>query len=46
MFTGSDEWRAMSTPESDLYRWDEKSTYIQEPPFFVGLGPGVDPSRR
>jgi aconitate hydratase len=41
VFTGSDEWRAISTPESDLYRWDEDSTYIQEPPFFVGLGPDV-----
>jgi aconitate hydratase len=43
VFTGSDEWRAISTPESDLYRWDEDSTYVQEPPFFVGLGPDVDP---
>jgi aconitate hydratase len=43
VFTGSDEWRAISTPESDLYRWDEDSTYIQEPPFFVGLGPEVGP---
>jgi aconitate hydratase len=43
VFTGSDEWRAISTPESDLYRWDEESTYIQEPPFFVGLGPEVAP---
>jgi aconitate hydratase len=37
VFTGSDEWRAITTPESDLYHWDEASTYIQEPPFFVGL---------
>jgi aconitate hydratase len=43
VFTGSDEWRAITTPESDLYHWDEESTYIQEPPFFVGLGPDVGP---
>jgi aconitate hydratase len=43
VFTGSDEWRAITTPESDLYDWDEDSTYIQEPPFFVGLGPDVGP---
>ncbi len=43
VFTGSEEWRAISTPESDLYHWDEASTYIQEPPFFVGLGPDVSP---
>jgi aconitate hydratase len=29
VFTGSDEWRAINTPESDLYRWNEDSTYIQ-----------------
>jgi aconitate hydratase len=34
VFTGSEEWRAITTPESDLYQWDEASTYIQEPPFF------------
>jgi aconitate hydratase len=43
VFTGSDEWRAIATPESDLYDWDADSTYIQEPPFFVGLGPDVGP---
>ncbi len=41
VFTGSDEWRAITTPESDLYHWDQASTYIQEPPFFTGLGPDV-----
>src|SRR5690606_16062434 len=25
-----------------LYEWDKKSTYIQEPPFFEGLGPDLD----
>jgi aconitate hydratase len=43
VFTGSEEWRAITTPESDLYQWDEASTYIQEPPFFVGLTP--EPAR-
>jgi aconitate hydratase len=43
VFTGSDEWRAITTSESDLYPWNEDSTYIQEPPFFVGLTPEVTP---
>jgi aconitate hydratase len=43
VFTGSDEWRAINTPESDLYRWNESSTYIQQPPFFAGLGPAITP---
>ncbi len=43
VFTGSDEWRAIGTTDSDLYRWDEGSTYIQEPPFFTGLSQTVPP---
>jgi aconitate hydratase len=43
VFTGSDEWRAITTSESDLYAWDDESTYIQEPPFFAGLTRDLDP---
>jgi aconitate hydratase len=45
VFTGSEEWRAISTPESDLYQWNDSSTYIQEPPFFVGLTKELTPIR-
>jgi aconitate hydratase len=45
VFTGSEEWQVITTPESDLYHWDESSTYIHEPPFFVGLGHEVAPLR-
>jgi aconitate hydratase len=37
VFTGSEQWQAVKTSEGDLYGWSEKSTYIQEPPFFVDL---------
>ncbi len=43
VFTGSDEWRAIATTESDLYQWNDESTYIQEPPFFTGLTTDVSP---
>ncbi len=43
VFSGSEEWRSITTSESDLYPWDETSTYIQEPPFFVGLSPELKP---
>jgi aconitate hydratase len=43
VFTGSDEWLGITTPETDLYSWDESSTYIQEPPFFVGLTQELTP---
>ena len=32
---GTPEWKAISIPSGDLYAWDEKSTYIQEPPYLV-----------
>ena len=43
VFTGSEEWRQISTPESDLYDWNEESTYVQEPPFFANLTPELTP---
>ncbi|MBC2731645.1 aconitate hydratase AcnA [Thiobacillus sp.] len=29
-------WDAISAPTGTVYEWDAKSTYIQQPPFFVG----------
>ncbi|MBI4368953.1 MAG: aconitate hydratase AcnA [Elusimicrobia bacterium] len=34
VFSGDERWRAIPVPEGDLYDWNERSTYIQEPPFF------------
>jgi aconitate hydratase len=41
VFTGSDEWRAINLAESDLYPWNDASTYVQEPPFFTDLTPEI-----
>jgi aconitate hydratase len=43
VFKGSEEWRAVKSSEGALYAWNEASTYVQEPPFFVGLSPEVAP---
>jgi aconitate hydratase len=43
VFTGSEEWRNIATPESDLYSWNPASTYVQEPPFFTDLTAEVRP---
>ena len=43
VFSGSDEWRAIDASSGALYDWSEKSTYIQEPPFFTDLTPDVKP---
>ena len=34
---GNENWNAIKTTTSDLYDWKEASTYIQEPPFFIGM---------
>jgi aconitate hydratase len=43
VFDANERWNKMPTPKGDLYDWDEKSTYIQEPPFFVNLSAEVEP---
>jgi aconitate hydratase len=37
VFEGSDEWRAIRASSSEMYPWDERSTYIQNPPYFEGM---------
>jgi aconitate hydratase len=37
VFSGNETWNAIQSGDSELYDWDEASTYIQEPPFFAGL---------
>ncbi len=34
---GPPEWQAIAGSDGDLYQWDAKSTYVQEPPFFVDM---------
>ena len=36
---GNSEWNAIPVSGGALYKWQEASTYIQEPPFFLGLSP-------
>ncbi len=37
VFKGSLAWQKIATTPSELYSWSERSTYIQNPPFFDGL---------
>lgn len=34
VFDGNESWNAVAVPTGEVYEWDAKSTYIQEPPFF------------
>jgi aconitate hydratase len=44
-YTQNNEWNEIPQSESEIYPWDESSTYIQEPPFFVEMTPEVKPIR-
>ncbi len=37
VFKGSQAWNAIHSADSQLYPWDEESTYIKNPPFFDGM---------
>ncbi|MCK4508518.1 MAG: aconitate hydratase AcnA, partial [Desulfuromonadales bacterium] len=34
VFTGEESWRSLPIPEGETYRWEDQSTYVQEPSFF------------
>lgn len=40
---GSEMWQKLDAPEGKLYTWDEKSTYIHNPPFFQSAGSDLKP---
>jgi aconitate hydratase len=37
VFLGDTRWQGLKIPKGDLYAWDEKSTYIKNPPFFDNI---------
>ncbi len=43
VFDGSVDWKQIQAPTGPIYAWDDKSTYIQQPPFFVDLKPSPGP---
>jgi aconitate hydratase len=32
---GDEKWNTLESPNGDIFEWDEKSTYIREPPWFI-----------
>ncbi len=43
VFTSNERWNEIATTDDALYKWDDDSTYIANPPFFEGLSP--DPEK-
>ena len=37
VFSGDEHWQALKVPESQTYKWNPNSTYVQHPPFFQNL---------
>ncbi len=37
VFKGDVHWRKVKAPQSQTYAWDNKSTYVQNPPYFKGI---------
>ncbi|MEC9007989.1 MAG: aconitate hydratase AcnA [Planctomycetota bacterium] len=40
---GPPQWQAIAGAEGNVFDWDEQSTYVQEPPFFVEMPPEPPP---
>jgi aconitate hydratase len=34
VFRGDERWQKLSVPEGETFTWDEKSTYVKNPPYF------------
>ena len=43
IFAGDKHWQEMAAPTGDTYAWDPKSTYVQEPPYFVDMADAPAP---
>lgn len=37
VYTENEDWNKVPVSESDLFPWEDDSTYIQNPPFFEGM---------
>jgi aconitase A len=37
VFTGDANWISIKTPAGKIYSWDDKSTYVKNPPYFDGM---------
>ena len=37
VFTGDSNWSSIKVPAGKRYTWDEKSTYVKNPPYFEGM---------
>jgi aconitate hydratase len=37
VYAGDERWNGLDVPEGATYSWDPESTYVRQPPYFVGM---------
>jgi len=37
VYNGNPQWNEIPSAEGDVYQWNDDSTYVQEPPFFIDM---------
>jgi aconitate hydratase len=45
VFEGDERWKGLKIPEDKSYHWEDRSTYIQEPPFFKEISLDIEKPR-
>ncbi|MFW5696293.1 MAG: aconitate hydratase AcnA, partial [Phototrophicaceae bacterium] len=43
VYDGNETWNAIPSADDAIYPWDDESTYIQEPPFFLDMSGAPEP---
>ncbi|MEM6640948.1 MAG: aconitate hydratase AcnA [Pseudomonadota bacterium] len=42
VFDGDANWTGLSVPDGEIFSWSDDSTYVKNPPYFVGMTRDVD----
>ena len=42
---GDENWRGLAVPSSQMFSWDDASTYVRRPPYFDDMPPEPEPLR-
>ncbi|MBE0696130.1 MAG: aconitate hydratase AcnA, partial [Anaerolineaceae bacterium] len=45
VFESNEIWNSIPSENRQIYKWDEASTYIQEPPYFINMGLKPQPAK-
>ena len=45
VFKGDEHWNGLDVPTGERFAWDERSTYVRNPPYFEGMPPEPEPIR-